>query len=380
MTHVAGQEPGGIGTACQDGDTTSVVRHRGTTSRRRRAQDGSRAAPGGTPSRSAGHPGSSRYRPVVIPVDETLPAQRVEARRLVRWLVIGFLALITICTLASYVLRPDAATVLAVQRIQEGEGSLILVRNALAMHRIEEARQELSATRRKLGDLSITDGLLQVRRQMLLNGCDRLESESARADIDRQVIARHRDLADRLDRFAAADQPRLDDLTRQAEAFMKEPVPPGLDPAGDRIQAGAYAALVADIRSRQAEVIQHRQRLLVAERNVPVLQAQGSIVQLVQGERFQEAIDLIVGIRAAHPKAAVDAQERYVQDAATHAWEAVERYVDNRLQDAAAPGAPALQRSQALVDARRRLDEVVTRFGMPTYVQQARDRLGRLPR
>lgn len=308
-----------------------------------------------------------------------MPAQRAEAKRLITGLGIALVAVTAIGIVATYLLRPDEATMLAMQVLREGESRLTIVPHAIAMHRTEDARQKVTATRKEIDILVINREGLQQRREALRKRCDQLLTEIDLIDIDRRFIDRHGDLATRFGHLGEMDCIRLDALDRDAEAFIREPVPASAELQPHAVPAVKYTALINDIRIRKEGIPQARRHLVEVVQNDPVTKARNDIERLVQEERFQEALDMINEIRKAYPKADVKAQEKHVHDAAQQKWETVQMFVNNRLQDASAPETPAAQHRQALMDARRRLDEVVARFGMPIFLDKAQAQISRLP-
>jgi hypothetical protein len=107
--------------------------------------------------------------------------------------------------------------------------------------------------------------------------------------------------------------------------------------------------------------------------------AMGEVRALVKEERFQDALNKVEEFKQKYDKANFASLQTFVDNSAKQAWESAQKYADSRYTDYKAPGIPKAIGEQALRDARARLQQVADKFGIDTYVSQAKDLLGKYP-
>ncbi len=96
-------------------------------------------------------------------------------------------------------------------------------------------------------------------------------------------------------------------------------------------------------------------------------------------ERFQDALNKITQFKDKFEQAKFDHLRTFVEDSAKQAWESAQKYAESRYTDFKSPGIPKAIGEQALRDARTRLQQVIDKFGMDTYVSQAKALLEKYP-
>lgn len=161
----------------------------------------------------------------------------------------------------------------------------------------------------------------------------------------------------------------LDALRRDAESFIANPVEPAAGPNPEYVKE--FGALVGDIQVRMASIQQEVERRRVLRQQVPVAKARLVAEGLVKQERFQEALDKVAAIAKDSPDADLASVRQYISDAAEAAMKSVRKYAETCAADLAAPGTTDIQRNSSREGARRRLGEVIERFGIPALVGEA---------
>ena len=180
-------------------------------------------------------------------------------------------------------------------------------------------------------------------------------------------------------RFASLSDPvtDLDVLEKEILAYMENPVDPkaGASPA----KAQTFSRLVSEAKLRLASIATERDRRTSETSAVPLRLAAVQVDGLVQQERFGEALAKLEEMAGKNSGADFAPLRAQVEDAAEKSWRSAKTKVDNHLADWKSPGATEGQRKAALVAAKDRLNKVIERFGIPTYVDQARTALTPLP-
>jgi hypothetical protein len=273
--------------------------------------------------------------------------------------------------------RPNEQNARAILAVQEVEQRLVLIRDAIAARRTADALQTLLTCRQSLEGPTPTDALLVERIKVLRGQCESMRIEAEAADREHKAQAAYQVLVARFNRQAELDATGLDALERSAKAFVANPVAPGTDL--DAALLAPFQQMMDDVRRRIDGIALARQRDAAAQASMYEAKARVEIAELVRSERFQAALDRIGEYRTQHPQGKFDEQQQFVENAAKRSWEAAKVYAESRLADARTPGIPAVQRQQVVTEARRRLKEVIERFGIAAHVDEAKALLGQLP-
>lgn len=194
---------------------------------------------------------------------------------------------------------------------------------------------------------------------------------------DLKAEANHRQVMEGFRKLGELDEAALVEHEKNAGLFLKNPVEP---PAGGRDEYVAdYSGLVQEVSSQMARIDQEKERRLASITSDQEKLAHGEIRALVKEERFQDALNKITEFKDKFEQAKFDHLRTFVEDSAKQAWESAQKYAESRYTDYKSPGIPKSIGEQALRDARTRLQQVVDKFGMETYVSQAKGLLEKYP-
>jgi hypothetical protein len=174
-----------------------------------------------------------------------------------------------------------------------------------------------------------------------------------------------------LSQLAKLTDPAVDltQLATDCQAFLKNPVDPSAAPSPEF--AAEFASAVGDIQVRLASVTAERARRETAATTGAVQKVQLEVEALLKDEKFAAADALVSDAAGKFPKADFTNVRKTIADSAASAWASVEVFVDARFKDYATPGITATVRQSALAEAKSRLDQVISAWGIPTYVSQA---------
>lgn len=194
---------------------------------------------------------------------------------------------------------------------------------------------------------------------------------------DLKAEANHRQIMEAFRKLSDLDEAALVEHEKFAGLFLKNPVEP---PAGGRDEYVAdYSGLVQEVQSQMARIDQENDRRKAAITSDQEKLAMGEVRALVKEERFQDALNKVEEFKQKYEQADFASLQTFVQNSAKQAWESAEKYADSRFTDYKSPGIPKAIGEQALRDARARLQQVADKFGMDTYVSQAKALLDKYP-
>ena len=194
---------------------------------------------------------------------------------------------------------------------------------------------------------------------------------------DLKAEANHRQVMEGFRKLGELDEAGLVEHEKFTGLFLKNPVEP---PAGGRDEYIAdYSGLVQEVQSQMARIEQEKDRRLASITSDQEKLAHGEVRALVKEERFQDALNKITEFKDKFEQAKFDHLRSFVEDSAKQAWESAQKYAESRHTDYKSPGIPKAIGEQALRDARSRLQQVVDKFGMDTYVSQAKALLEKYP-
>ncbi len=169
----------------------------------------------------------------------------------------------------------------------------------------------------------------------------------------------------------------LDKFTKQVGDFLANPVEPEAGPRPD--YAADYPGLIIDVQTQVAKIDAEKARRKDAVTKDQEEKAHGEAEVLVKSERFKDALDKLDEYTKKYEKADFASIRTYITDAATLSWNQAKARVASLMVDYNAPGTAPPVAAAALVAARKRLGEVIERFGVETIVTEAKDALGKLP-
>lgn len=274
--------------------------------------------------------------------------------------------------------------------LAEAQHQLDSLDNALAAHRPVEARRAYvaglaaltgepslggAATPLPVGDKRVVVDLAQ--RALGLR--TELEAKAAAVTAAEALAAVDSNLAAMRNRFARLGDAAtdLDALDHDAKAYCDNPVDPkaSADPAA----AATYQQQVSEVRLRIPEIATERNRRRIERVVVPVDRLRPAIADLLNQERYGDALARIAEAKAKAPEADFGQLTDEVNNTAANAWQNAKHYAETRLADWKSPGTTAEQRTRAVADARKRLRLVIDTYGVPDYVDQAKSMLSSLP-
>lgn len=306
------------------------------------------------------------------------------------WVGLGLLvALIAVAAVVLLVARESPGRRLAVEALAEAGRQSELARNALVNRRGAEARQAYAAALEALTKTPQLGGAIAmppedptVIRDLALqaNGLrNEIEPLDARITQIESENAAEANLAALKVRCATIDSANtdLEQLDRDIRAYIENPVDPRSGPSPSN--ATAFSRLVADANLRLASITAERDRREAARTAIPLRLAAVEVDGLIRQERFGEALGKLDALARQHPDADFNPLRAMVEDAAAKAWRSAKSQYETRLADWKSPGATEVQRKTGLASAKERMNQVIQRYGMPQYVDQARALLTPLP-
>lgn len=264
-----------------------------------------------------------------------------------------------------------------------------LVQAAISNRRGTEARKAFTEAMDKLkntpqlgGAVPVPAEIEPVVRDLALRAADlrekleKLESNILAVQQENAADVHLLALKERLAKLAdpATD---LDALERDLHAYIANPVDPAAGPSP--VNAATFARLAGDANLRLADIVRERENRKQARTSVPLRQAALEVEGLIQQELFGQALARIDELKKAHPEADVAGLRSQVETSAEQTWRSAKGQVETRLKDWKAPGSTEAHRAESLTAAKNRLNEVIQRFGIDTYVSQARAMLTPLP-
>jgi len=275
------------------------------------------------------------------------------------------------------------------EALAEAGRQLELVKTALSNRRGADARkayeaalQALTTTPELGGAVAMPSQEKPVVRELAVRAFE-LRSEIEKIN-DRITEVQDENAADLhlsalKGRFAALSDPStdLDALEKDILAYMENPVDPKAGPS--LVNAQTFSRLAGEAKLRLASIATERDRRKAESTSTPLRIASVECDGLSQQERFGDALAKLEEMAGKHAGADFSPLKAQVEDAAEKAWRSAKAKVENHLADWRSPGATEGQRKAGLAAAKERLNQVIERFGMPTYVDQARDLLTPLP-
>jgi hypothetical protein len=205
------------------------------------------------------------------------------------------------------------------------------------------------------------------------------ETEVRIEKIERDIKAEinHSQVMAGFSKISGLTEAELVELEKNAGLFLLNPVEP---PAGGRDEYVAeYLGMVQEVKSQMNKIEQEQTIRLAAISSDQVKIAHAEVKALVKAEQFKDALDKVASYKDKFMKGEFTQLDTFVNDSVKQAWTSAKAYAESRFIDYQSPGLPKAVGDQALRDARKRLQEVVDRFGIDEYVSQAKAMLEKYP-
>jgi hypothetical protein len=275
--------------------------------------------------------------------------------------------------------------------LTEGEGKLKLIETTIKNRQPRDARNAFNDGLKILAvpmlgnakepidehDPNLASKQQAYRAVDLAKKIREYEPKIDKLERDLKAEANHRQVMEGFRKLGELDEAALVEHEKFAGLFLKNPVEP---PAGGRDEYVAdYPGLVQEVQSQMARIEQEQKRREAAITSDQEKLAMGEVRALVKEERFQDALNKVDEFKQKYDKADFSSLQTFVENSAKQAWESAEKYAESRYTDYKSPGIPKAIGEQALRDARTRLQQVVEKFGMDTYVSQAKALLDKYP-
>lgn len=352
------------------------------------------SASGRRPAGRAAAPSSASvaaYKSARVLTPEEQEARRTELRFGIKVLVILLLVIGAGVTAWIFLFQENPQEKKAIDHLKMGETQRTLVLNAIRDRRPSLARDAVSAGIKAiqipelgnaqeqpdpndplLASLALAAKASALRRAFAEDGemIDKLER-------DVKVDKNKQELMTRFGRLNEMNRDELKDLELAAQQFMSNPVEPGAGPRDDFVKA--YEAIVTEVKNSMRSLEQAQARVTADATTDQENKCMSEIDPLVKQELYQESLDKISAYAKKYPEAKFDPIKQHVEDSAKQCWDGVKTFVDSKMIDYKAPGTPAPLAAKALNEARTRLQQVIDRFGIETYVSQAKEWLDKLP-
>lgn len=279
----------------------------------------------------------------------------------------------------------------AIAALRTGRDKLDLVQKSINNRKPENAREAYAAGLKAIqipvlgnakdpidpNDPNLADKKLAGDAVALGKEIRETEPQIEKVERDNKADANLRRLQEGFRKLLDLDDAALIEHEKLANLFMANPVEP---PAGVRDDyVKEYGSQVKDVQSQMIRIDQEKDRRLAAITSDQEKQAHGVVKTFVKQEQFKEALDKLAEFKGKFEKGNFEHLKEFVDASAKQAWESAKSYAESRYIDYKAPGIPAAIGNQALKDARTRLQQVVDRFGVDTYVAQAKELLEKYP-
>lgn len=365
---------------------------RSAVSARKPAKGASARSPAATRSsrRAAAASATSAAAPKVSSRRVATPVDRGPLQKALLWTGLSILiAAILVTGLILWVNYGKADRTAARDALEEVGRQVELVKSALSKRRGTDARKAYEAALKLLtgtpqlgGAVAMPSEEKPVVRESAVKAYE-LKGEVEKLN-ERIVAVEAENAADAnltalKTRFGTLSEPAtdLDALEKDVLAFMENPVDPKAGPSPANAQT--FARLAGEAKLRLANIASERDRRKKEAVATPLSQAAVEADGLCQQERFGEALAKIAEFAEKHRDADFNPLKAQVEDAAEKGWRSAKNQVENHLTDWKNPGTAEGNRKAALAKAKERLNQVIERFGIPTYVDQARTLLTPLP-
>ena len=322
--------------------------------------------------------GRKPSRKEVIPLTPEERARRAKARKgmfkLFFGLIIGVAAVVGLW----YVGFREPEWKKQADSILGQAGNLVKhVEDSINLRQPDQAQVAMVEAKKLLADMDLHEDLgLRVRRDDMTEKLTALDERLLRAQRDQQVTANLKGVQDQ---FAKLLDPaiELDKLEADAKSFMEDPV--RMSGVPDEAGAKPYAGQISQISSQLYRIATERTRRTNAQSTDPVIDAKGQARNKAADLRFQEALAIIDDYARRFPQAKFEAARAFIESEAEQSWGRTKRFVDSSYTEISAAGTTPTERKRLLTEARTKLDDVINKFGIDSYVSQAKDLRAKFP-
>jgi hypothetical protein len=286
--------------------------------------------------------------------------------------------------------KEDPKQRVATAALADGRANLDAVEQALKNRQPDRARAAVSAGKKAieipaLGNAVTPDpkdpnlagvpyGASAVELEQKFNG---YSEPIAKLERDNKAAASKQRVIEGFAKLLEYSDEDLDKFTKQVTDFLANPVEPEAGPRPD--YAADYPGLIIDVQTQVAKIDAEKARRKDAVTKDQEEKAHGEAEVLVKSERYKEALDKLDEYAKKYEKADFASIRTYITDSATLSWNQAKARVESLMVDYNAPGTAPPVAAAALAAARKRLGEVIERFGVETIVSEAKDALGKLP-
>jgi hypothetical protein len=336
---------------------------------------------------STGTPGYKKSARILTPAEI---AARKKAVKSTIWLFIFILLLLGGSFAAwQFLLRENPLEKKALAQLKEGEEKLNLVENAINNRQVAPARlhyhdgivalqvpelgnakEPLDPKDPNLASLTLAQKAVELNKQLHAT-----EERIDKVERDSKVDQNRKALSDALGHLADLDKVQLTALEKRIPLFVANPVEPDAGTPND--YQGAYRDIVNDMKNQSPLVDQENARRLASITSEQEKKAHSDIEVLVKQELFNEALLKLDDYKGKFEQGNFESLREFVKDSAKQSWDQAQKYAVSRYTDFKSPGIPEPLAKQALADAIARLDQVVAKFGIDEYVNQAKELLGK---
>lgn len=370
--------------APQDPDAVATPAEPAKPSRR------SQAGRSGRRATSSGKTSSRSSAKILTPEElERRRAGRQQALKIVLGILIGMVIAVGVWWFA---IRVDPRVDRARQTLATVEGLIISLENAVIS--LRDPRAANQARESALAQLEGSAELGFANREVDPHSAKLASVELARkaADLKEELQGTWKDRVEQLERdmrveankrkvlagFAGmltAKDEELANFEREVSNFLDNPVLPGS--GRNEAYVKEYNDDLAPVRVQVSKIEQEKERRDKAITDLPVREARGLAAIAVQQERFQEGLAKIDELTRTYATADFSGVRAYVRDAARLSWETALAAAEENFKTYQAPGTTKDMAEKSLEAARARMQQVIERFGIEEYVNQAKAALER---
>jgi hypothetical protein len=336
---------------------------------------------------ATGTPGYKKSARILTPAEIAARKQAVKSGI---WLFVIILVLFGGSFAAwQFLLRENPLEKKAFAQLSEGQEKLKLVEEAINNRQVASARQSYAAGIKALAvtelgnakepidpkDPLLASVTLAQKAVELNKQLHATEERIDKVERDSKVDQNRKALSDALGHLSDLDKVQLTALEKRIPLFVANPVEPDAGTPND--YQGAYKDIVNDMKNQQPLVDQENARRLASITSEQEKKAHSDIEVLVKQELFNEALLKLDDYKGKFEQGNFESLREFVKNSAAQSWDQAKKYAESRYTDFKSPGIPEPLAKQALADARARLEQVVAKFGIDDYVNQAKELLGK---
>ena len=195
-------------------------------------------------------------------------------------------------------------------------------------------------------------------------------AEVPKAESERLAKANAGFLLLRLQRVTSEND--LDDLESDSAAYLRNPVAPHLN---EELPSGAYSVYREQVRRLLPKIAQERERRYRIEAGRALAELDAEIAKTINSKQYGVAMQQLQNTRENYPDVDVSLQEERILDAANRTWTIARRIAAGAYEASQTAGYTKATRDEQYRTMQKTLRFVVDNYGLPEYVDQARDLL-----